>query len=118
VERSSIAVAAGTLDGATVAHFSISGVAADQLTVTGGTLDIRSMTLDVDVGGGGATEAEYVLVDYSAGGTVLANAAAPFFASVLDIPPGYTLCHNPVAKKVALASATLLQDHGTVFLVQ
>lgn len=118
LERTDLAAGGGTLNGSATWHCLVNGaVAEDQMSVTGGTLDIRSMTLDFDIGAG-ATADDYVVVDYAAGGTLQANATTPFFGSVADLPAGYQLIHNEVGKQIILASDEAVGNVGTVIRVK
>ena len=62
----------------------IDGPSNDLLVVTG-ELDISTGTLDIDLLGGGATEEIYILATY---GNLVGT-----FASVVDLPAGYTLSY-------------------------
>ncbi len=83
----------------------VDGTSADKLALTGsGTLDISTLNLDVATLGGGATQPVYVIVDSAAAitGTV--------FASVTNVPSGYTLTYNyndgVDSNNIALVSGT------------
>ncbi|MDA3924522.1 MAG: autotransporter-associated beta strand repeat-containing protein [Kiritimatiellae bacterium] len=113
MQATSLAVNQGTLQGSATWHclFNDSDTP-NGMTVTGGTLDISAMTFDFDESTP-VKSGTYVIVDYSAGGSLLANAAAPFFAATVDMPDRSSLRHDTVAKQI-LFSYWL---EGTLILV-
>ena len=114
MQATSIAVNQGTVQGSATWHCLFNGSdTPNQLIVTNGTLDISSMTFDFDEN----TPVEagvYVIADYSAGGTLQANATAPFFADSVDLPEFSSFIHDTDAKQILFVSGL----EGTVILVQ
>ncbi len=107
-----VTVNGGTFNGAGTLHFRIDGTSSDLIDLNGGTLDIRSLKLDFDVGAGGVSGI-YVVVNYADGGTFTRNAGAAYFSSLTDLPAGFELVDDTVSKRLLLArSQTYVWDGG------
>jgi len=81
------------------------GTSPDLITMTGGTLDISTLTIDF---AGAAVLPKYVLVDYSVGGTLTKvlpgstpSTADTFFAAT-NVPGPYVFEHDTVNKKILI----------------
>jgi len=100
MQATSVAVNQGTLQGSAAWHCLFNGSdTPNQMIVTESTLDISSMTFDFDENSA-IQPGSYVIVDYSAGGTLQANASAPFFAGTVDMPERGSIIHDTVAKQI------------------
>jgi len=82
------------------------------MIVTDGTLDISAMTFDFDENAP-TKPGTYVVVDYSAGGSLTANPSAPFFAATADMPERGRLIHDSTAKQIKFVYGL----EGTVIFV-
>jgi len=113
MQATSIAVNQGTLQGNATWHclFNDSDTP-NQMIVTGGTLDISSMTFDFDENSP-TKSGTYVIVDYSAGGSLTANPSAPFFADAVDMPERGSLRHDTAGKQILLTYGM----EGTLMMV-
>ena len=101
--------AAGTVDGTGILTFNIDGTTADQISITGGAFNgnlvANGLSLVINPTGAGLTEAEYVLVNTTGGGTITGTFAGITGAS------GYELNYatpNQV-KLVKIATSTPYQ---------
>lgn len=63
-------ISGGTLDGSGTLTFNVDGSTTDLVTLTGGSFNIAGLTVNINPTGAGLTEAEYVLVDATGGGTL------------------------------------------------
>jgi autotransporter-associated beta strand protein len=77
----------GTVNGSGTLTFKIDGSTTDQIAMTGGTLNTTALNVAINPMGAGLTEAEYILVNATAG-TLAGN-----FAS-LSGAPGYSLNYD------------------------
>ena len=111
--NANVTVSGGKLNGTGTVRLTVDGAAGEKVLLTGGELDVSGLTLALQTGPGGATEREYTVVDYSAGGT-LVRAPGSVFATVTGVPAGYRVYDKPSAKRVVLA----LPPRGTLFSVQ
>lgn len=111
--NANITVSGGKMNGRGTVRLTVDGVAGEKVLLTGGELDVSGLTLALQTGPGGATEREYTVVDYAAGGT-LVRAPGGVFATVTGVPAGYRVYDKLSAKRVVLA----LPPHGTLFSVQ
>jgi fibronectin-binding autotransporter adhesin len=97
--NANVAVSGGTFTGTGTIHFNLGS---DQMLLSGGTLNISGLTLNLV---GPVTETEYVLIDYSAGGT-LATAANELtgntFFSVTNLPGHMEIVNDTAAMRVML----------------
>jgi autotransporter-associated beta strand protein len=83
-----MSIASGAVvNGTGTLTFNIDGTTADQV-VNGGTIDIANLNVAVNATGSGLTEAEYVLVDATGGGTISGT-----FAGITGAP-GYALNYD------------------------
>lgn len=90
--NANMTIAAGAeVNGSGTLTFNVEGAIADQV-VNEGTLDLSGLTLAVNAIGDGLTEAEYVLVDATLGGTITGT-----FAEITGAP-GYTLDYGTVGQ--------------------
>ncbi|MDD2597600.1 MAG: autotransporter-associated beta strand repeat-containing protein [Kiritimatiellae bacterium] len=113
LQATSIAVNQGSLQGSATWHGLFNGSdTPNQMIVSGGTLDISSMTFDFDQESK-IRPGTYRLIDYSAGGSLLANPSAPFFAASVDMPERSSIVHDTVAKQLLLTYGM----EGTVILI-
>ncbi len=107
-----VTVNGGTFNGSGTLHFRLDGASSDLLDLNGGTLDVRSLKLDFDVGAGGVS-GTYVVVNYADGGTFTRNAGPAFFSSLTDLPTGFELVDDTVSRRLLLArSQTYVWDGG------
>jgi autotransporter-associated beta strand protein len=111
--NASVTVSGGKLNGSGTVRLTVDGAACESMTVSGGELDLSGLTLALQTGSGGITEEHYVLIDYSAGGT-LTRAPGGVFAAVTGVPAGYAVYDKPSAKRVVLAPPV----RGTLITVQ
>lgn len=89
LSNSNLTIGANTQFGGTgTLFFNLDGVSSDLITANG-TLDITNLTLDFELVGAGATEANYLIADYS-GGTLVGST----FSSIIDMPAGYSIDYN------------------------
>ncbi len=101
--NSNITVTGGTFDGAGTLNYNVNGATADLITLAGGTLDISSLTLGLNLTN--ATEQTYVVVDYSAGGTLITatnSATDNTFAGLTG--SGYYLVHDVANQQIVLTA--------------
>jgi autotransporter-associated beta strand protein len=111
--NANITVSGGKLNGTGTIRLTVDGAAGETMLLTDGELDISGLTLALQTGPGGATANHYVLVDYSAGGT-LTRVSGGVFAAVTGVPAGYAVYDQPSSKRVVLA----LPARGTLISVQ
>lgn len=100
LSNANVTVAAGAeLTGSGTLFYNINGTESDLITVNGG-LDIAGLSIDFEEITSGATEASYVIANYS-GGTLMGAE----FAAVLDLPAGYEIDYDfNGAGQIALVS--------------
>ena len=110
--NANVTVSGGKLNGSGTVRLTLDGAAGEKMTLSGGEIDASRLTLALQAGTGGITEKEYVLIDYSAGGTVT-RAAGGIFATVTGLPAGYAVYDKPAAKRIVLA----VPPQGTVLRV-
>jgi hypothetical protein len=111
--NANVTVSGGKLNGTGTVRLTVDGAACEKMLLTGGELDVSGLTLALQIGPGGVTANQYVLVDYSAGGS-LTRASGGVFAAVTGVPAGYAVYDKPSAKRVVLA----LPVRGTLISVQ
>ncbi|MCU0780170.1 MAG: Ig-like domain-containing protein [Akkermansiaceae bacterium] len=81
----SMTVSGGKVNGSGTLTFNIDGTTADQIVMSGGELVATGLTVNINPAGPGLTQAAYVLVDATGGGTISGTFAGLTGAS------GYTL---------------------------
>ncbi len=104
---SNIRVNGGTFQGGSgTVQYNIDGAASDLMEYNAGSLDISALTIQFALGTLGATEDQYVLVDYSGAGVAPTLATNPathdtFFAAA-DVPAGYSFFHDAANQQIVL----------------
>jgi hypothetical protein len=88
--------AGGLFNGSGTIEFGINGLLSEMIDVNGGVFNGSGLTLAFDVGINGVTESEYVLVDYSGGGTFTP------FGTYSNVPSGYTVQHDVANQRLVL----------------
>jgi len=84
-------IGAGTMDIDNTYNFAISGAIANKMISSAGTIDISGATISVS-GEAGATEDEYVIIDYSGAGTVTGE-----FGDTNDLAGGWEVDYDGTA---------------------
>jgi autotransporter-associated beta strand protein len=95
-----MAISGGTVDGSGTLTFKVNGATIDQITMTGGILDITELNIAFSESGDGLNQATYVLVDRSAGGSIMGDE----FDSVTGAD-GYTVDYAFEGNKIALVQS-------------
>jgi len=127
INGSVINVNGGTFKGGsgTVGYY-IDGADSDVITLgASGTLNISGLTINFIELTGGVTEDEYVLVDYSAGGTLTTatnGATDDTFFNATNLPAGYSIVNDTANSQIKLvpepASAVLLGLGGVLIAIR
>ncbi|MEK6236491.1 MAG: PEP-CTERM sorting domain-containing protein, partial [Planctomycetales bacterium] len=103
-------VAGGTLAGGGTLLWDVDGMNSDTIMLLSGLLDVSGLTVDFEVGLGGATESEYLLIDYDAGGMLSLSgntATDSTFLAALDVPSGYSIVNDQANSRVILQGAPI-----------
>ncbi|MCC5829765.1 MAG: autotransporter-associated beta strand repeat-containing protein, partial [Phycisphaeraceae bacterium] len=102
--RSNITVDGGTFEGGSGEIAFGLGTSPDLITLLDGILDVSALTVNFF---GSASLSEYVLVDYSAGGSFLTASNSltdDTFFNALNIPTGYSFLNDTTSQQVLLVS--------------